>query len=281
MTSGVAAQPTPCTDCDQPVASGHASTAGRCSNCERRHKQGKFCKECDRVCLHIPWRRAHRIVPGLCHPSHLVPGNRNNGITRHQHLWLLLLQVWFDSDQNMVECDGCEFWIHDTCDMQAKQALKAAARGGGDEVRAAHQPGCCIALGHTKTVDVTSLQAPHGVKTDGVSATTGKNLKPVAACRWCTSVPSAARWTRHARSCGGWRRWEQRLRGAQQVLSTLPRDAYTVFATEVHRCVRSKFLLCASTVPGCLRSRAASSRHSCWAQNKLQATASARCVWLV
>ncbi len=35
----------------------------------------------------------------------------------------------------MVECDGCEFWIHDTCDTQAKQALKAAARGGGDEVR--------------------------------------------------------------------------------------------------------------------------------------------------
>ena len=28
---------------------------------------------------------------------------------------------------------------------------------------------------------------------------------------------------------------EQRLRSAQQVLSALPRDAYTVFATEVHR----------------------------------------------
>jgi len=28
---------------------------------------------------------------------------------------------------------------------------------------------------------------------------------------------------------------EQRLRGAQHVLSALPRDAYTVFATEVHR----------------------------------------------
>jgi hypothetical protein len=47
-------------------------------------------------------------------------------------LLLLLLQVWFDSDENMVECDGCEFWIHDSCDAQAKQALRAAARGGGE-----------------------------------------------------------------------------------------------------------------------------------------------------
>jgi hypothetical protein len=29
---------------------------------------------------------------------------------------------------------------------------------------------------------------------------------------------------------------EQRLRAAQQVLTALPRDAYTVFATEIHRC---------------------------------------------
>lgn len=41
--------------------------------------------------------------------------------------YLHLLQVWFDSDENMVECDGCEYWIHDTCDDAAKRALHVAA----------------------------------------------------------------------------------------------------------------------------------------------------------
>lgn len=40
---------------------------------------------------------------------------------------LLSLQVWKPTDKNMVGCDGCDFWIHHTCDTEAARVLASAA----------------------------------------------------------------------------------------------------------------------------------------------------------
>lgn len=63
---------------------------------------------------------------------HVEVNADNRNPCRQACCWL---QVWFDSDENMVECDGCEFWIHDSCDMAAKQALEAAGGNEEEEVR--------------------------------------------------------------------------------------------------------------------------------------------------
>lgn len=35
------------------------------------------------------------------------------------------LQVWMQTDKNMVGCDTCDFWVHTHCDPKAAEVLKA------------------------------------------------------------------------------------------------------------------------------------------------------------
>lgn len=43
------------------------------------------------------------------------------------NMLVVRLQVWKPTDKNMVGCDGCDFWIHDTCDPEAARVLASAA----------------------------------------------------------------------------------------------------------------------------------------------------------
>ena len=43
--------------------------------------------------------------------------------------WPCVLQVWYQTDKNMVGCDTCDFWVHTHCDPLAAKAIK----GNSDE----------------------------------------------------------------------------------------------------------------------------------------------------
>jgi hypothetical protein len=36
------------------------------------------------------------------------------------------VQVWFPTDEDMVGCDTCSFWVHAACDRLAAKALMSA-----------------------------------------------------------------------------------------------------------------------------------------------------------